>query len=341
MKKLISLCLTAALLGLLWNIAFNFFLNPSLRFWQRCAETSDAWEQQLRTSSEPCYIFGGGSETRIGIDPQILLDQYQVRAVNAAANAGNLPLGNAKLASCYLKPGDTLVFPVEYALGFNGTISNSGLQFTIRRLGMKTFEDGFIPFQARHVKPALLGNPGVISFSFVKKLFLGGSVYNYESQSVIHPSGWMEVLTNTSFPPTQQCDFPPKLIFDISDTQKANLKELCRFCNMHHVRLLLYHHTQYMPINSRPFLAMQTTHLIREDVQVLRDERFGVEPDSTLFSDTRLHLNKQGMERNMQFLGPALQQREVWTEESIAEELRKYGYDIDGNRLPENEREEE
>lgn len=320
MKKLL-LCITAALLaGLVWNALFNYALSPDFRFWNRCADATDAWNTRLRAESDaPCYIFGGGSETRTTIDPAYAQGRYGMRVLNAAAQGLYGGPCNAAYAVSYLRPGDTLIFPLT-AYGLGSEPHPSGLRFLFRRCGREMYADGWIPCTKRTLRPLAAGDALALSSCFTKLLTTGSFRYRYETDAAVHESGWMEVLTTDEQerPAAHNTSRPTGMSRDAL-AACLRLQELCRAKG---ARLIFRLHLAHADDSCRAQEAAAALSAVRAGLCVLRDPRLGCSDYPRDFADTNNHLSREGVRRQMDSLCPALLHERYWTEEALLRELR-------------------
>lgn len=321
MKKLL-LCITAAaLLGWAWNILFNYGLSPDIRFWNRCADATDAWNAQLRAeNAEPCYVFGGGSETRTSIDPAYAKERYGMRVVNAAAQGLYGGPCNAAHALTYLRAGDTLVFPLT-AYGLDNEPNPSGLRFLFLRHGREMFADGWIPCRKDTLRPLMAGDALALSSCFTKLLTTGSFRYRYETDARVHESGWMEVLTGDEqerpAAHTVAVHFP-----GMSPADLAACLRLQEFCRAKGAKLVFRLHLAHADDSCRAREAMAALSAVRAGLCVLRDPRLGCSSNTRDFADTDNHLSPDGVRRQMDDLCPALRRERYWTEAELLRELR-------------------
>lgn len=315
MKKLL-LCITAALLlGLVWNALFNYALSPDFRFWNRCADATDAWNAQLRAESDaPCYVFGGGSETRTTIDPAYARERYGMRVVNAAGQGLYGGICNAEHALSYLRAGDTLVFPLT-AYDLSEPPNPSGLRFLFRRHGRAMFADELIPCGKDTVRPLLAGDALALSSCFTKLLTTGSFRYRYETDARVHESGRMEVLTDTERErPAERASGRPA---GMSAAALAACLRLQELCHAKGCQLVFRLHLAHAEPACRAQGAAAALSAVRAGLTVLRDPRLGCEDSPRDFADTANHLSPAGVRRQMDSLCPALRQKHYWTETEL------------------------
>lgn len=328
MKKLIALCLCAALAALLLNVFFAYDISPTRRFWERCAKTSDKWAEALRENGDPCYIFAGGSETRTGIDPYILFSDYGIKAINAGNTAGYTPVCNFESAIGYIRPGDTLIFSFpDYDL--SESPGKLGLQFAFKRNGFHLFADGAIKPGYKNVRKLLIGDTGTYVSFLTKLLFFKGSIYSYEDLTSIHSSGWMELHTHIVQAP-RDLKVGNTSLPHLSESSIQGLNTIREICVLRQCRLLLCVHPALSHENDRALYALKILDATRRGYKVIKDESLGCYPNADLFADTSHHMNRKGVHLYMNVLGKALREQSFWTEKELVEILAQYGIDSDG-----------
>lgn len=331
MKKLIIATVAAFIIGLVWNYAFNYYLMPDFRFWTRCAETTDVWAEQLRQSPEPCYVFAGGSETRTTVDPQQLMDEYGLRAINAAEQAGYSGICNAEVALPYLRPGDTMIVSLS---GYNlsGRPKKNGLRFAWHRMKTAMFADGLLHPTYSNLRTIFAGDSASLCLCIIKGLFADDPVCHFERDAVIHPSGWMEVRMNDEWSKT-----PPHLrnhqILPFSHSALAAFKRLEAICRKRGAQLILMVHLSHVAPDVRAQEASNALSATRHGFRVLKDERLGSEPRGYYFAETLNHQNAAGVRKHMRIIGNALKNELYWTEDELIDELHRMGWREDGTRL--------
>lgn len=333
MKKLLICITVAALLGWAWNALFNYRLSPDGRFWNRCAEATDAWNAALRAESEaPCYVFGGGSETRTSIDPAYAREREGLRVVNAAAQGLYGGSCNAAYALSYLRPGDTLVFPLT-AYPLEEAPTPSGLRFLFLRRGFSLYEDGWIPCRRETLRPLVAGDALALSSCFTKLLTTGSFRYRYETDAAVHASGWMEVLTTTE----QERPAATGGVAQSPGMSEASLAACLRlqdFCRAKGCALVFRLHIAHAEPSCRVREALAALAAVRAGLRVLRDPRLGCEADPRDFADTNNHLSPEGVRRHTDDICRALRQERYWTEEELVRELRYLGVGIGARSAP-------
>lgn len=330
MKKLLLSLAAGLLLALGWNILFNLYLSPDFRFWNRCAAASEQWETQLRReSAAPCYVFGGGSETRTSVDPQQLAEDYGLRAVNAAGQGFYGGVCNAAYGLHRLHAGDTYIFPLS-AYDLNEAPRDGGMRFLWKRCGSEVFGEGLIPCSWATLRAPFSGDAMALSGSLLKSLFTREPVCRYDRDARIRPSGWAEVLTHEQAQYRPARTAQPERLNGLSEADIAAFRKLADCCRAKGASLLLTVHLAHREREGRAAQAMMALSAVRAGFRVLKDERLGCEPNGRLFADTDNHQSAEGVRLSMRIIGRALSTGSCWTEEELVRELRYEGRNPDG-----------
>lgn len=320
MKKLIFSLLAGLLLGLAWNALYNYALSPDFRFWNRCAAVSEAWATRLHAAGNaPCYVFGGGSETRTSIDPAYAMERYQLRVINAAGQGLYGGACNAGYALSQLHAGDTLVFPLT-AYDLAEVPRPSGLRFLFRRLGTGMFD--VVPLSARAIRALFAGDAISLSGTVAKGLTTGHVDFRYEKDASVHESGWMEVLISDEQerPAAHAAQTP-----GMSPAALAACLRLQELCRAKGCRLVFRLHLVHADDTCRAREAAAALAAVRAGLCVLRDPRLGCSANPRDFADTDNHLSPDGVRRQMDDLCPALKRERYWTEAELLRELHPLG----------------
>lgn len=332
MKRLLAIIGCSILLAMVCIQLYSRFVDPDTQFFLRTAEASDVWAEQIHAAERPIYVLSGGSEARSGVDPQIMLDEFGIPLVNAAGGAGHGLQANAAAAFKYLKPGDTLVLSILSTEDVNVPPSANGVKINVYRQGLSAFDSGMI-------EPGL-GNAGKLLSSDVRAVFVlltryfgrSGRLYKYNEQTVIHPSGWMEIQYREMdkykpvAPRGSECQ--PPLANDSVFMQ--TLQRLRDLCQSRDIRFLVTIPVGCNPESLRPRYAMKALCITRLGIPVLKDERLGCLPVPTDFADMSAHLNAKGAAENTRLMANLLQNNIYWTEKELEETLHAMGRNADG-----------
>ena len=104
LKRLLLYIIFAAVIGTYTlNRVYERYLRPDALLFGKALQISEQWNKELRKSKEPCYVFAGGSEVRMNIEPQTMLEKQGVRAVNAGVRIGCGVRCNAQIALSFLR----------------------------------------------------------------------------------------------------------------------------------------------------------------------------------------------------------------------------------------------
>ena len=335
MKRLLAIIGCAILLALVCIQLYSRFVDPDMKFFQRTAEASDAWAEQIHAAERPIYVLAGGSEARSGVDPQIMLDEFGIPLVNAAGAAGHGLRGNAAAAFKYLKSGDTLVLSILSTSDVNIPPSANGVKINVYRQGLSAFASGMI-------EPSL-DNVGKLMSSDVRAMFVlltryfgrSGRLYKYNEQTVIHPSGWMEIQYRgmdkykPTAPNASECPAP----LANGSAFMQTLQRLRDLCQSRDIRFLVTIPVGCSHESVRPWHAMKALCITRLGIPVLKDERLGCLAVPTDFADMINHLNAKGAAENTRLMAHLLQNNVCWKEGELEETLHAMGWNADGTPI--------
>lgn len=332
MKRLLLIIGCAVLLALACIQLYSRFFNPDMRFFLEVAEASDGWAEQICASERPVYILAGGSEARSGVDPQIMLDEFGIPLINAAEGAGHGLQANANVAFKYLKPGDTLILSILSTDDVNVPPSASGMKLNVYRMGARIFNSGMIEPSIRNTGSFLSSDMRSLFTLLTRYFARSGRLYKYDKQTIVHPSGWMEVqyremdnyIPETLPPGTQLAVLDGKSLFI------RILQKLRDHCESKNISLLVSIPVGCNDSSLRPLYAMQALCITRLGIPVLRDERLGCLPVPTDFADTTAHLNATAAEQNTRILGRLIKEKRYWTEQELLDTLQGMGYRANG-----------
>ena len=335
MKRLLAIIGCAILLALVCIQLYSRFVDPDTQFFLRTAEASDAWADQIHAAERPIYVLTGGSEARSGVDPQIMLDEFGIPLVNAAIGAGHGLRANISSAFQYLKSGDTLVLSIISTDDINIPPSANGVKINVYRQGLSAFDSGMI-------EPSL-ENAGKLLSSDVRAIFVlltryfgrSGRLYKYNEQTVIHPSGWMEIQYREmdKFKPCAR-DASKYLAPLANDSEfMQTLQRLRDLCQSRDIRFQVTIPVGCNHENLRSRYAMKALCITRLGIPVLKDERLGCLPVPTDFADTPAHLNQKAARENTRMLGNLLQNNTTWTEKELVDILSSMGWNDDGTPI--------
>ena len=337
MKRLLAIIGCAILLALVCVQLYSLHINRDMHFFLRAANASDAWAEHIQAGTRPVYVMTGGSETRSGVDPQIMLDEFGLPLINAASGAGYGLQTNAATAFKYLKPGDTLVLSVLSTVDENIPPSANGVKLAAYRLGTSVFDSGMI-------EPSL-ENAGKFLSSDVRAMFAllmryfgrSGRLYKYDRQTVIHPSGWMDIQYREMDKYKLHAGICAADMLPLAEDSACmdTLRKLRDYCQKRGIRMIVSIPVSCHHESLRPQYAMQALCVMRLNIPVLKDERLGCLPVPTDFADTPAHLNSKAAKENSRLLAHLLQNNQFWTEEELTATLHSMGWNSDGS--PANE----
>lgn len=332
MKKLI-ICISGGIISALSLIqAYNFLLHPELKYYKRALSISSQYETQLRQELQrPCYVIAGGSETRSGIRPSLMLEEYGTPAINVATAA---PYGlhvNLAIALNHIHPGDTLVLSLLSVDERNINATEGGTKLAVHQYGVNAFLKGGLPFDSRSVWALVSSDAASMITSAARKL-TRGYAFTYDKHATLHPDGWQEIHRNTmhsaKLGKIKPSDYliGPELSAMLKETQLYCQKQNAHFCIMLPVGFLNEYETE-----RRIMHALQITRL---GIPVLRDERLGHVTDNKLFSDMIFHPNKEGATQNTRIIASLLKEKRYWQEAELLELMQSHGYSEDATPQP-------
>ncbi len=336
LKRLLILCLIALGLGIGTNVCFVLYLNPDFNFFEKLAKTSVAWEQKLRPHHPHVYVLAGGSSGRAGIDPQILLDEYQIPLVNAAMGAGYGLDANVALTRKHLRANDTLILNIEPGLLIGKkavTTELMGVRMLFHQDPRGFYQTPLINWTSETYLAPFLGNSRELASYITKRLTRPkDELFAYDTESRILPSGRMDVITTVSWHPTAYTsETAPSLSkYDLAAAATQSYKRIQEMAKAQNVQVIAMIPRQYAHESFRAHTLWLALQLTRLGLPVIHDPLVGVITSTALLADTAQHLNTQGAVEHSRQLGESLQKQRFWSEQELIDELRKRGFDAQG-----------
>ncbi len=327
MKRLLLIIGCAVLLALACIQLYSRFIDRDMRFFLKVAEASDEWAEQLHAAERPVYVLAGGSEARSGVDPQIMLDEFGIPLINAAEGAGHGLQANANVPFKYLKPGDTLILSILSTDDVNVPPSASGMKLNVYRLGSKVLSPGMIDPSFQNAEKFFSSDAHSLFVLLTRYFGKSGRLYKYSEQTVIHPSGWMEIQyreMDSHIPAAPKARAEIQQLEDGSEFIKV-LQQLAKYCQGQDIRLLASIPVGCNHESSRAQYAMQALCITRLGIPVLKDERLGCLPVPSDFADTSAHLNSKGAAENTRIIAQLLKENRFWTEQELIGILQAAG----------------
>ena len=332
MKRLLAIIACSIALALICIQLYSRYIDADTQFFLRAAAASDSWAAQIHAAERPIIVLAGGSEVRSGVDPQILLDEFGIPLVNAAMGAGHGLRANAAAAFKYLKPGDTLVLSILCTSDTDIPPSSSGVKINVYRQGLSAFDSGMI-------EPNL-ENAGKLLSSDVRTMFVlltryfgrSGRLYKYDEQTIIHPSGWMDIRYREMDSYKLVTLEAPKLLVPLAEDSliMQALQCLHSHCQTHNIHLYVTIPVECVDESVKAIHAMTALCITRQGIPVLKDERLGSLTTPTDFADMSAHLNAKGAAENTRILARLLRDNVFWTEEELVAVLHSMGWNADG-----------
>ncbi len=339
MIRLFFYCFIALVLGYGTNYYFLYHLDPDANFFSKLDRVSQEWEKDLRKEFSHVYVMTGGSSARSGIDPQLLLDEYEIPLVNVAVGAGHGIAAHVALAERFLKKGDTLILAEEtsslYKKGYLHITDGRG--FCMKQRGWETLSHRYLDWRWDNYHELLSTNSVALSSYLFKSMTRSPEeMYRYNKWAQVHPSGWMEV--GLVVPEQFYLYFPDhaKTLHHLSLTEDviAFYKQLAKDMEARGIHVIAMLPRQVTP-DPKVRVAMLWLALQIHDlgIEVLVDPKYSIVTDLTQLADTVNHLNKEGAIENTRQLGEALKEQRFWTREKLIEELKRMGWDEKGQRI--------
>ncbi len=340
LKRLITYGFIALSLGVASNVCFSIYLNRDFRYFSNLIDVTSSWEKSLRETHPHTYVISGGSSTRAGVNPQLILNEYNIPIVLASLGAGYGMEGNLELALTHLKPQDTLIVAMELELmvkTLESTLPPMGAKMLLKQKGLAIYQSPILNFhRGNFLSPFGGGSLGLASH-FAKNLTSEeGERYAYDKHSIIHPSGWMEITRkeHNLLPIFLQYGGKSLGNFNLHDDVKVGLQRVIKYCNTHQIRIIAMMPRVYGKKSAQSFTLWISLQLTRMGIPVLYDKQMGIETDANLIADTTHHLNAMGTQNNSREIGANLRDQRFWTEQELINELEKRGWDSNAQQIP-------
>lgn len=321
LKRILFFLFLGLVLAFIINRLYEEYLRPDNLFFSKCLEQTHEWEQYIRQKNQPCYVFAGGSEVRMGIDPEVMWERYQVPAINAGMQAGNGIRCNIQSALPFTRPGDTLVVSLRLPSDAKPVedMSHAGVNFCFKHQGISMYQDGIIPMNYKTLSPLLIGDSVNYSIHLIRLMTRSECIYRYESESNarISRGGRVEVfLTNE-----QNVRLPNNVLktnVKFEEPSFTNwlslLQDMKDECDRRSVRLVAYISRSHQSGVIRPYYAHMALFLTRHGIPVLKDPYLGAWEDNRAFSDTALHFSIEGGREYSAELAKLLKSHTFWSE---------------------------
>ncbi len=337
MKKLLFLIFIAATLAIATNFLINRYADANQVYFRQVGEYSEQWAKTLRKQHPSIYIICGGSSGRFSINPQQILDDYDIPLVTANGNAGFGVVANTALAWKLLQKGDTLILSHEEGLlqSQGNLCTSSGLHQAAQRCGFAMFKDGIIPLTSENLLTSLRGSSTSLSATFAKLFYPVAARFRYFRTTKVHPTGWAEIY---SYPPHTPDDSPlPQFSHlkqtSISPSVKAHYQQVLMAADKRGIRVIAHLSTSYKKHDYSLRYIWFMLELTRMGIPVVYIPDFNTMPDRSYVSDQNSHLNAKGSRVTSANLGKSLQEQHFWTEEELIHQLRLRGWNADGSQM--------
>ena len=321
LKRILFFLVLGLILAFVINRLYEEYLRPDNLFFSKCLEQSREWEQYIRQKNQTCYVFSGGSEVRMGIDPDVMWESHQIPAINAGVQAGNGIRCNIQSALPFTKPGDTLVVSLRFTSDAMPVedMTHAGINFCFKHQGFSMYKDYIIPMSYDTLIPLLVGDSTNYCIHLMRLITRPECIYRYESErnASISRGGRVEVfLTNEqnvrlnyNAPKTNE-KFPEPSFTNWSSL----LQDMKDECDRRSIRLVAYIARSHQSGVNRQYYAHMALFLTRHGIHVLKDPYLGAWEDNSAFSDTSLHLSVEGGRVYSEELAKLLKSDAFWTE---------------------------
>lgn len=336
MKRLLLFIFLGLLAGLLFTQFYDCHLDPGANYFERAAQKSDAWHDALRReSSAPCFVFAGGSEVRMCLDPKLMKDEFGVRVINAGGMAGYGIRCNAALGVDYLRPGDCLILSIRSTrLKDDPGMTTSGLKFCWRRLGYRMFSSDLIPLSRDSISHIFRGRSGELSMHLAKKIFRPDDIYKYDTNTRLHESGWCENFHKEG---RMHCQFfspSPHLDLSFDEPMLLFLQQLKAACNARGAQLAIYMAPEALHDSVRTLSAIIAYQFTAAGIPVLKDPSFGCTDNQNFLADRPNHLTPEGTRHFSRIFAASLASPSpFWSLPDLESFIRARGYSPSGALL--------
>ena len=322
LKKYLLYAVFAIALAFCANRIHERFFSVS-GIYHECLDTSKNWEQQLRKEQEPCYVFAGGSEVRMNIEPITMLQEHGLHVINAGVTAGHGIRCNAQVALSFLKKGDTLVLSmVPGAIDISDGVSHQGVNLCYTRFGHSCITEGIIPLFPDTFFYLFTGSTPHFSTQLITALLQKKSRYSDDNYARISPSGRLNVLYKVKKLPKQE------IASTKGDETKfigwdSLINDLKKECRARGANLVAYISRGFISKDLRKENALSALYMTKLGIPVVKDDYLGAWPDEYYYSDTWLHLTIDGGRKFSSEIAARIKRKEYWTKEELLEIINK------------------
>lgn len=315
LKKLFLLSLFGIIISFIINCVYVKYFHPESVFFSECIEKSKEWENHIRKKDEPCYIFAGGSEVRMSIDPEVMWSSHQIRAINAGIQASNGILCNLQSAWPFLQPNDYLVVSL-YRFNYVPPPPHGGINFCFRHQGLDIFHPGFIKFNSQSILSLFFGDSTNYCIHLMRLITRPDNIYRYSTakNARINQSGRVEVfLTNEQNNPP--VNVSTAIQYPTHSPFLTHLKKVCQEKKVHLIAFMPRFHLTYH--GSYKQNAIFALYLLHNGIPVLKDPLLGTWSDNKAFSDTGGHLSIDGGREFSRILAKLIKEKKFWTQHEL------------------------
>lgn len=321
-KRLVFYILITSILGTYTlNRLYECFLRPDSLFFEQTIKTSKKWSHELRKSPDPCFVFTGGSEVRMCIEPQVMLEKQGVRAINAGVQAGCGVRCNAQIALPFLHKGDTLL--VSYIPGndklTNDGMTHIGINFCHTLQQFSPYTKGILPTSYYSIASLFRGSSSNYSIHVMRLLTRPDCIYRYSSSknAEISRTGRVNVFLLDEQHKKLETKKPGKHSAPVLHGWESFLADLQTYCQKHGAKVAMYISRSHLPAHSRKKNACVALYFMNLGFPVLKDPYLGCWPDASMYSDTAQHLSIEAGCNYSEFLAVQLKNNQYWTKEEL------------------------
>lgn len=324
MKKTILSLFIGFACGLLAVCIYELFIDPGDCFFEEAVHQSDRWAKKTEAVFPTKYVITGGSSTRCSIDPQLLLDEYNIPLIIGSLHAGYGAMAHTEAAIKYLNSGDTLILAFERGLldasDFKNFHTTSGDKFVFYHSGKCLFTSKLFHRDLSYVVRVFRGSTYSLLTSGARILL--NKPYRYNKEQNLSPSGQLIAPQWNLAEPSDRKTVFLKNYNPISSFGLEYLKQIVAWGKEKNIRVIYYIPRSLSPESHKVYRAMQALQIM-DIMPVIKDHALGVDSTPSHFADTGNHANAIGTKLITRELGRALSENDFWSREELIEIIRK------------------
>ncbi len=319
LKRTLIYIFTGIILATILNLLYERYCRPDNLFFSACLKQSEKWEEHIRAKKQPCYVFAGASDVRMGIDPETMWNGQQISAINAGIQASNGLMCNVQSAIPFLQPNDTLVVSILPDFGKNHSeYPHAGINFCFRHQGPQIFCDSLIDFNKDTACSLITGDSYNYCIHLMRILTRPDNIYRYStpSNAKINRGGRVEVFLTDEQNSHISHSVQVKPFGETNgDALITRIKTACAKRNANLIMYLPRAHCSYRAYHKTH--AQLALYLTQKGIPVLKDPFLGTWEDNQAFSDTNLHLSIEGGKHFSTILAKLIKDKQYWTEAEL------------------------